>query len=166
MAKKIEQIEKHIPNKIEENADAINQILAKIAQNQKSVTVFLEIIEELHEAGVLDMVKGLLKTRDKVGALAIQQLNQPSAHRIIKNGMGAVQTLSQIDPNHLATMMNGLTNGLKESNEVEGERERISMWGMFRMMRDPDVNASLKTMIGFMQGMGKALNDKTANEGS
>lgn len=162
MAKKIEQIEKHVPNKVEEKTAALNQMLEQMADNQKSLSVFLEIIEELHQAGVLDMIKGLLKTRDKVGVLAIQQLNQPDAHRMIKNGMSGVQMLSRINPDHLSTLMNGVTQGLEKSNDVEAKREPLSLWGMLRAMRDPDVNASLKTMLGFMQGMGKELNNKTA----
>lgn len=161
MAKKIEQIEKEVPNKVEENREAINQILEQVADNQRSLSVFLEIIEELHQAGVLDMIKGLLKTRDKVGALAIQQINQPGAHRMIKNGMGAVQALSQIDPDHLARMTNGVTSGLRKANDEDREKAPLSVWGMLKMMRDPDVNASMRTMLRFMQGMGNELNNKT-----
>ncbi|MCM3762979.1 DUF1641 domain-containing protein [Alkalihalobacillus oceani] len=157
MARKIEQIDKQMPDQVEINAEALKLLTDQIAENQRSLTVFLEIIEELHAAGILDLMKGLLKTRDKVGALAVEQLNQPGAHRMIKNGMSLLQTASQIEPEQLTRIMNGMTKGLQATAQ-HSSNEPVSMWQMVKMMRDPHVNASLQTMLGFMQGMGQELN--------
>ncbi|MCM3715286.1 DUF1641 domain-containing protein [Halalkalibacter oceani] len=162
MARKIEQIDKRVPDQVEVNAEALKMLTERIAENERSITVLIEIVEELHEAGILDALKGLLKTRDKVGALAIQQLNQPGAHHMIKNGMSLLQTASQIEPEHLTRIMNGMTKGLQAMAE-NNSNEPLSMWQMMKMMRDPHVNASLQTMLGFMQGMGQELNKRTVH---
>ena len=157
MAKPITHIEKKIPNAAEEQAEAIAEILSLIAKNREAITTSLEILQELQSAGVLDMVKGLLRTRDKVGVLAVQQLNQPGMHKTIKNGINMIQLLGEIDPDKMNTLMKATNKGL---DHIAENNEKQSMWGLMRSMRDPDVLSSLSTMTGFLRGMGKELNNQ------
>ncbi|MBU8908680.1 DUF1641 domain-containing protein [Desertibacillus haloalkaliphilus] len=162
MAKQITQIEKQTPSEVEERAEAIKKLVDMTADNHESLMTFMEIIEELHEAGILDMVKGLLRTRDKVGALAVEQMNQPTMHRVIRNGTSAFQFLGRMDPDQLEQMLNGVSQGLDKTADRTGRQEPIGLWGMVKQMRDPDVNASMTTLLGFLQGMGQEFNKKTA----
>lgn len=155
MAKAITHIEKKIPNPAEEQAESLTEILSLIAKNREAITTSLEILQELNSAGLLSILKGLLKTRDKVGVLAIEQLNQPSMHKTIKNGINTLQLLGEVDPDKLKTLLNAANSGLQSIGE---SNEKTSKWGLVKSMGDPDVLSSLSTMTGFLQGMGKELN--------
>jgi uncharacterized protein YjgD (DUF1641 family) len=157
MAKPITHIEKKIPNPIEEQAESLSEILSLVAKNREAITTSLEILQELQSAGVLDLLKGFLKTREKVGVLAIQQINTPEMHNTIKNGINLLQLIGQIEPDRLKTLLHAANKGLES---MGGTNDKISKWGLLKLMNDPDVLSSLSTMTGFLQGMGKELNSQ------
>jgi uncharacterized protein YjgD (DUF1641 family) len=157
MAKAIKDIDKQRPNSIEEQAQAIQQLIEMTAESRDALVSFLEILQELHSAGLLDIVQGLLKTRHKVGVLAMGQLNQPEMHRIIKNGINTIQFLGELEPDQLQTMLNGVNKGLEKSATNAKKGEQISLWGLAKSMRDPDVKMSVSTMMAFLEGMGKGI---------
>ncbi|GAA0326056.1 hypothetical protein GCM10008967_15790 [Bacillus carboniphilus] len=160
MAKAIQQIERKQKNAEEERTEDLAAILTQIAENREAIQTSLMILQELHQAGILDMLKGLLRTREKVGSIAIEQINQPGMHNIIKNGMSAVQLLSSLDPNQLKQIFGGLSHGLHKASEGNEKKEQASMWGLMKSMRDPNVRTSLNTMVHFLNGMGEGLNQK------
>jgi uncharacterized protein YjgD (DUF1641 family) len=157
MAKPITHIEKKLPNPIEEQAESFSEILSLLAKNREAITTSLEILQELHSAGILDMLKGLLKTRDKVGVLAIQQINTPEMHNTIKNGINVLQLVGAIEPDRLKTLLRAANKGLES---MDGTNDKMSKWGLLKLMNDPDVMSSLSTMTVFLQGMGKELNNQ------
>lgn len=155
MAKAISHIEKMKPTPAEQQAESLTEIIELIAKNKEAITASLEILQELHSAGLLDIIKGLLKTRDKVGVLAMEQLNQPSMHKTIKNSINTLQLLGEIEPDQLKTLLTAANSGLEH---LGGPNQKTSKWGIMKSMNDPDVLSSLSTMTGFLQGMGKELN--------
>jgi uncharacterized protein YjgD (DUF1641 family) len=155
MAKAISHIEIKSKSKDEEQAESLTELLSFIADNKESITTTLEIIKELHSAGLLDIIKGFLKTRDKIGVIAMDQINQPSMHRTIKNGIQAVQLLGELDPDNLSMLLNAANSGLENTTE---SNEKLSKWGMLKSINDPNVSSSFSMMIKFLKGMGKELN--------
>jgi uncharacterized protein YjgD (DUF1641 family) len=160
VAKPIQQIEKKRLNEAEEEAEALKELMGMIADSKESIKTFLEILEELQSSGLLDMAKGLLKTRQKVGVLAMEQMNQPAMHRIIKNGINTVQFLGQLDPDQMKTIMNGVSKGLEKTSENSSQKDQVGIWSLIRTMRDPDIRASMTMMTSFLEGMGKEINQK------
>lgn len=152
MAKAISHIEVNKKTPAENQAESLAEILSLINENRQAITTSLEIIQELHSAGLLDIMKGLLKTRDKIGVIAIDQLNRPSMHRTIENGINTIQLFSEINPDKMKTMLSAANKGLEQMGESNG-----SKWGLIKSMGDPDIQSSLSTMIGFLKGMGKEL---------
>ncbi|WP_408007626.1 DUF1641 domain-containing protein [Pseudalkalibacillus sp. A8] len=161
MAKAIKQIEKNNSNTVEESTQALNSLMEMTAKNREALGSLLEILQELHQSEILDMIKGFLKTRDQIGVLAIGELNQPGMHRIIKNGINAVEFLAELDPEQLKIMLNGINEGLKKSAENMDKKENVSLLRLTKLMRDPDVQRSLTFMMNFMVGMGQAIEKKT-----
>lgn len=93
MAKSIRQIRREVPNEAEEQAQAINEILKELAENKEAVLSFIELAKGLHDMKVFDTAGSLLKQSDEVGAIAIEQLNQPAVHNVIKSGFGIFKFL-------------------------------------------------------------------------
>jgi uncharacterized protein YjgD (DUF1641 family) len=153
MAKAIRQIEKNQKSEVEQQAESLQELLTMISKNSEAIKSTLEILQELQKAGILDMINGLLKTKDKVGVIAMDQLNQPSMHRTIKNGINALQFIGELDPDKMKRMMHGINTGLDHLND-EAQQNKI---GILKAMRDPNVKASISTAFSFLQGMGEGL---------
>ncbi|MBM7570834.1 DUF1641 domain-containing protein [Aquibacillus albus] len=161
MARAITQIERKQSSVEEERSEDLGAILKQIADNREAIEDSLTILEELHKSGVLDMVKGFLRTKEKVGVIAVEQLNQPSMHQLIRNMFNSIELLSSMDPDRLNAIFGGLNKGLEKASEGTEENNQIGAFGMLKAMRDPNVKTSLSTMVHFLEGMGEGLkNDK------
>ncbi|KAB8125540.1 DUF1641 domain-containing protein [Gracilibacillus oryzae] len=163
MAKAIRQIERIESNVKEERAEDLSAILNKIADNREAIEEAIEIIEELHNAEVLPALKAILKTRQKVGAIAIEQINQPGMHNVIKNAMTMFTLLASIDSAQLQQLAGGLTEGVEKASESTKQTEDASLWSLLKATKDPNVKRSLNMMINFLNGMGEGLAKKQSH---
>ncbi|PLR79281.1 hypothetical protein CU633_00680 [Bacillus sp. V3-13] len=165
MAKAIRQIKQDVPNPAEEQAQAISDILKELTQNREAIMAAIGILKGLHEMRALEIVHGLIDQRTEVGAIAIQQLNQPAMHNTIKNGMGAVKFLGTLQPGQFETILEGVGRGLKRLSKTGQEGEKQTIWKMRRRLRSPEIRAAMTTMVDFLEGMGEVfLKNKQNNQ--
>ncbi|PWW32010.1 uncharacterized protein YjgD (DUF1641 family) [Cytobacillus oceanisediminis] len=160
MAKAIKQIELVQPSAQEEQAQDIAALLEQLAENREAISSAIDIISQLQKAGILDIIQGFLHSKEKVAAIAIEQVNQPNMHNIIRNGFNTVDFLGSLDPQQMNIMMNAVTKGLDKSADVMKKNEKRSMWGLIKALRDPDANLAINSMLGFLKGMGKEMGKK------
>jgi uncharacterized protein YjgD (DUF1641 family) len=154
MAKAITQIRKEIPNQVDEQTQAVEDIIREIASNREAILETIGIMKELHETRVLEAVNALLKQRTEVGAIAIQQINQPAMHNIIKNGMNAFTFLGSVQPGQLDTILNGLSQGMQRLSLTAQNGEKQSLWKLRKRLWSPEIRSVMTMMINFMDGMG------------
>jgi len=157
MAKSIRQIRRDIPNEEEEQAQAVNEILKELAENKEAVLAFIQLAKGLHDMKVFETTNSLIKQSDEVGAIAIQQLNQPAVHNVIKSGFGLFKFLGSIKPAQLQTIFEGVTLGLERMSQAEEKEEKQSLWKMRKRFSSPAVRAAMTTMFDFVDGMGEAI---------
>lgn len=157
MAKPIRQISRGIPNEADEQAEAVDEILKALADNKEAVLSFIELTKELHEIHVFETAGALIKQRNDVGVIAMQQINQPAVHNIIKSGFGLFKFLGGMQPGQLDTLLQGVTLGLKRMSQTGEQGKKQSIWKMRIRLRSPEIRAAMTTMVDFMEGMGEAF---------
>ncbi|MFP3917605.1 DUF1641 domain-containing protein [Lysinibacillus telephonicus] len=157
MAEAIKQIRKEIPTPEQEQSQAIADIIAALASNREAIISTIGIIKHLQDMGVLDALNGLLEKRVDVGAIAIQQINQPGMHNMIKNGMNTIKFLGQLNPDELQIMLDGVSRGLEKLGERIDKNEKVSLWQLGNSVRNEEVRTSLFTMLGLLEGMGEVF---------
>ncbi|MCV9884362.1 DUF1641 domain-containing protein [Metabacillus halosaccharovorans] len=157
MAKPIRQIRREFLNEQEEQDQAMNEILKELAENKEAVLAFIQTAKELHELKVFETTNSLLKQSDEVGAIAIQQINQPAVHNMIKSGFGLFKFLGALQPSQLQTILDGVTLGLKRMSETGENGEKQSIWRLRKRLTSPATRAALTTMIDFVEGMGEVF---------
>ncbi|MED4601540.1 DUF1641 domain-containing protein [Paenibacillus validus] len=160
MARAITDIDKPVPDQEEETAQAIRHMMKEAANRTEPLVKVMSILDELNRLGILDAVEGLLKNSKQIAAIGMEQMNKPGAHRMIKNGMGAVQLLTQLDPAKLGAILQGLSEGVNQAVRPEPDPKQ-GLWGIVQSLRKPEVRVSLSMMMGFLQGMGKGLSKKS-----
>lgn len=158
MAKAITNIERYIPTPEEEKQKAIQQVLDAVSENHQVLITLLDIVKELQEIGVLDIVQGALKNRHDIGVIAVSQLNQPGMHRIMKNGMNALQFLGKLEPGKLQNILNAVDHGIVRLTDTKSEKP-MGLMGMGRAMMEPNVTLALGSMINFLRGMGEGMQE-------
>jgi uncharacterized protein YjgD (DUF1641 family) len=156
MAKPIRDIEKQVPNAAVEEAQAMQEVLRAAVKHKDALLELFELVNELHEAGLLEAANALLQNRHKVGVIGITQLNKSGAQRMIKNGMSAVQVLGKLDPQKVEQLLGGVASGVDHAVAAKQERP-AGLWGMVKQMRDPQVQSSLGVMLNFLRGMGNGM---------
>jgi uncharacterized protein YjgD (DUF1641 family) len=157
MAKAITNIEKQIPDPTEAESLALQQLVKDLTNRQDSLHKLLDIAGELEKLGVLDALQGMLKNSKQITLIGMDQLNKPGAHRMLKNGMGAVAFLTQVDPNKLQTLLNGVAAGIDQAVDAEANKKQ-GLWGFIKSLREREMVSSLSVMTRFLRGMGSALN--------
>lgn len=157
MAKPISAIEIQNPNPLEEKAEAFAEIGEKIAVNREAVIKMLEILQELQASGVLDIAFGLLKSREKVGSIAIEQLNQPKFYHVIKN---VFQLIGTLQTEQLEMILAAVNKGIEQMEQPEQTKKSLSLWGMMKAVRDPYINSTLSMTLNFLHGVGKSLEEQ------
>jgi len=165
MAKAIRRIEKAAFDPAKARRKAAEELSERTADGADALTSLLELVQEAHRAGLIDLANGLLKARSEVAQIAIEQLNQPSMHQTIKNAMGAAGFLGRIPSEETSRMLEGVSRGF---SRVAEQRERgskpIGLLGLLGAMRDPDVQAALGAALAFARGFGEALRRSDASE--
>jgi len=160
VAKAITQIERKESNVEEERSEDIQAIVKQIADNREAIQDSLTILQELKLSGTLDIIKGFLRTRDQVGALALEQLNQAGVHHMMKNAINLLGLLAKMNPDELDAIFSSMSKGLQKVSENTYPNEHIGVWNLLKSAQDPNVKTSLNTMLTFLNGMGQSLNNK------
>ena len=159
LARPIRSIDKSIPNPAVEQAQALSDIINALSENRDAIVVTLDILKNLHEMGALNTISALLQQRTEVGAIAIQQMNQPGMQHVFKNIMSIFNFLGSMDTNHMQSIVDGLTRGLEYATERLESGKNPSLWELGTSMRNPEVKKSLSTMVDVLHGLGEAFQD-------
>lgn len=157
MAKAITKLNKRVPDPVEEQRQAIDQLIEMTADSRNALMEMLEIMQRLQEYGILDAVRAMLNKGPQVSALAIQQINKPGTYNLIKNVFAGIELMSAVDLSKMGTMTDGLTKGVEKASESLKAKEQTNVWGLVKVLKDPDVNAALTAGISLLKGFGEHL---------
>ncbi|WP_338447702.1 DUF1641 domain-containing protein [Niallia oryzisoli] len=157
MAKAIRQIKWEEHNQADIQAQDLNEILNALAENKEAVLACIELVKGMHDLKVFETGGALLKKSDEVGAIAMQQINQPAVHNMIKSGFGIFKFLGSMKPSQLETILEGVTQGMEKMSQTVEKAEKESFWKMRKRLSKPEIRIVLTSMFDFLEGMGSAF---------
>lgn len=67
MAQAIRKISKEVPNKVEERAQASQEIMQELADNKDAVLAAIQIMKGMQDMGIYDALRGMMETELKLG---------------------------------------------------------------------------------------------------
>lgn len=76
-----------------------------------------EVLQGLHDAGVLELLRGLLGSRDKVLQIAVDATRAPESLRIIRNIAVLLRMLGEIDPDIFDGFVLALPEAMQKAKE-------------------------------------------------
>jgi uncharacterized protein YjgD (DUF1641 family) len=157
LAKAITNITRHVPTAEEQLGRAKEEILEAAAKNKESILLLLDVVNDLKQAGVLEMAHAFISNRHQIGVNGINQLNKSGTQNLIKNSIGAVQFLAKLEPDKLELLLDALASGADNAIQKSGKTEKVGVFGMLKAMGNSDIQAALGFLLNFLRGVGKHM---------
>ena len=85
------------PKEIKQNK--LEELQSLIAEQDQALNKILEITGELDGAGVFDALKAMVKAKDDIAKIAVDQASRDPVTNIINHVLNATSVIASIDPN-------------------------------------------------------------------
>ncbi|EGA91077.1 hypothetical protein GPDM_01705 [Planococcus donghaensis MPA1U2] len=157
MASPITQIKKKEWTSEEIRQQKLYELETLIAEQNEALNKLLAITGDLDDAGVLDAVGAMVKAKEGIAEVVMEQATREPVTNLINNMMSAAGALTAIDPESTGRLAASAVRGLKEAEEQNQNGKKIGVFQLLKALRDPDINRTIKFGLNFLRGMGKEL---------
>jgi uncharacterized protein YjgD (DUF1641 family) len=125
-------------------------------EHAEAVLAGYEVLQQLHESGTLDVLRGLLGAGDQVVRHAVGLAIQPEAVDALRNLLVLSKVLSSVNPDVLHRVLSGVPEALAQ----RPEQDPPSLFAIFRRMSSKDSRRSLAAAVTVLESAGKGLESK------
>ena len=122
-------------------------------EHAEAVESAYEILQLLHERGVLDLIRGLLGAGDQVIDTLVEAIDTPESVRGIRNLLLLTKFFSSIRPEVLNSMAQAATEGAKR----EKSHNAPGFFQLYRRLRNEDTRHALAVTLDLIESAGKGL---------
>ena len=112
-----------------------------------------DVLQKLHDRGVLDMVRGGLGSSDQILKILIDATNTPEAIRGMRNLIILAKMADSLDPELLA----GLAKVIPDSLAQAKKEKPLGLVHLLRKFRSPDSRRVLTLMARVLEALGRGL---------
>ncbi|WP_407571122.1 DUF1641 domain-containing protein [Deinococcus altitudinis] len=131
------------------------------AQNDSNAALLegLELLRELHEAGVLETLVKLVRGGEGLLGKTLHVLEGDSSTRLIRNVLELTRTASEIDPEALGSIGRAASAGISEGAKRVQKGDGVGLGELLGLLKDRDVQVALGALFGTLKGFGRSLRD-------
>jgi uncharacterized protein YjgD (DUF1641 family) len=115
-----------------------------------------DVLEAAHEAGVLDLLHGMMESKDTIINTLSKYAGQPEGIAGIRNLLTAAKILTELDPEVLDRLSKVMGSTTKEHQQ---EKKAPSMWQLAKRATSEDSRRGLSFMTLLLSGLGRSLKD-------
>jgi hypothetical protein len=116
-----------------------------------------EVLQGLHDAGVFDLLRGALGSRDKVLGVAVGAAGSPQSIRAIRNLLLLSNMLGEIDPEVLKTLTQA---GPQIFKTMVRQPEPPGLWRLIRdFLWNKDFRRGLAAVNTTLEALGRSLSE-------
>jgi len=124
-------------------------------EHAEAVLAAYEVLQELHNRGVLDIMRGFLAASDDILEKVVDNIRTPEAIRAIRNLLFWRQILGSIEPEWFKGIFQAIPEGIAQAT---AEREQpIGLFGLLRRLSSKDSLRGLAAAVDFLQAFGRHL---------
>jgi len=125
-------------------------------EHAEAVLAGYEVLQQLHESGTLDVLRGLLGAGDQVVRHAVGLAIQPEAVDALRNLLVLSKVLSSVNPDVLHRVLSGVPEALAQ----KPEEDPPSLFAIFRRMSSKESRRSQAVIVKVLESMGRGLGSK------
>jgi uncharacterized protein YjgD (DUF1641 family) len=114
-----------------------------------------EVLQALHDRGVLDVLRGALGARDQILEMAVDAARAPEAIRAIRNLLFWGRVLGSIEPEWFRGLLQSIPDGLAQATAERDEPHPL--WRSMQRIRSEDSLRALAAVVDFLEAFGRHL---------
>jgi uncharacterized protein YjgD (DUF1641 family) len=120
-----------------------------------------EVLQQLHQRGVLEIMRGVLAASDEILEKAVDNARTPEAIRAIRNLLFWRRILGSIEPEWFQGIFQAIPEGIAQAT---AERDQpVGLVGLLRRVISKDSLRGLAAAIDFLQAFGRHLHSSESN---
>jgi uncharacterized protein YjgD (DUF1641 family) len=123
-------------------------------EHAEAVLAAYEVLQELHNRGVLEIMRGALAASDEILETVVDNVKTPEAIRAIRNLLFWRQILGSIEPEWFKSIFQAIPEGIAEAT---AERKPIRFFALLRRLTSKDSLRGLAAAVDFLQAFGRHL---------
>jgi uncharacterized protein YjgD (DUF1641 family) len=123
-----------------------------------------EVLQGLHDSGVLELLRGLLGSGDKVLETAVDVARAPESVRAVRNLLVLFKTLGEIDPDLLDGFALALPEAMQQA-KAQG-KEPPGFLAILNKFRSKDLRRGLVAVNSLLEAWGKDFFSEAHSEPS
>jgi uncharacterized protein YjgD (DUF1641 family) len=123
-------------------------------EHAEAVLAAFEVLQGLHDRGVLELLRGMLGGSDKVLEIVVEAAKQPEAIRGIRNLLVMAKILGSIDPELLEKFGQAVPDALTGAAKAE-QAEPPGLWGIWKIFRGRNLRRGLVVVNSMLEAWGK-----------
>lgn len=123
------------------------------AEHAEAILSAHELLQLLHDRGVLDLLRGLVGAGDQLVDTVTAAVDTPESIRAIRNFLLLTKFFSSIPPD----VLNSLVQAVAEGAKKEKAREAPGLLGLLWRLRSEDSRRTLGMALDLVESIGKAL---------
>jgi uncharacterized protein YjgD (DUF1641 family) len=121
-----------------------------------------DVLQGLYDSGVLDVMRGVLGSRDKVLDIVVGATGSPTALRAIRNLLLLTNMLGSIEPEVLDNFIQATPKAL---NMMVRQPERPGLWTLVKdFLWNQDFRHGMAAINTMIEVFGRALADETQTQ--
>jgi uncharacterized protein YjgD (DUF1641 family) len=125
------------------------------AEHAEALLAAYDVLQGLHDGGVLDLMRGALGSRDKVLDVVVGAANSPESLRGIRNLLLLVNMLGTIDPEVLKLFTQAAPQAL---NMMVRQPERPGLWTLIKdFLWNQDFRHGMAAVNTMIEALGRCL---------
>ncbi len=122
-------------------------------QHAEAVETAYEVLQLLHDRGVLNLLRGLLVAGDRVIDTLVEAVDTPESIRAIRNFLLLTKFFGNIRPE----VLNNLVLAATEGAQREKSHKAPGFFELYRRLRSADTRHALAVTLDLMESVGKGL---------
>jgi uncharacterized protein YjgD (DUF1641 family) len=131
------------------------------AEHAEALLGAYEVLQGLHDRGVLDLMRGALGSSDKLLEIAVSAAQTPDAVRGTRNLLVLINMLGRIDPEVLTRLTSSLPGALEAATR---RSEPPGLWGLMMRFRRKDARRGLAATQTLLEEVGRGLAEDSKNK--
>jgi len=139
-------------------SDPMERLRAQVQQapveHGEAVLAGFEVLQGLHDQGVLEVMRGLLGSGDKVLDMVVKATEAPEAIRGIRNLIVITKVLGAIEPELLEKFAQAVPAALVAVAKAE-QAEPPGLWGILNIFRSRNLRRGLAVVNNLLEAWGK-----------
>jgi uncharacterized protein YjgD (DUF1641 family) len=129
-------------------------------EHAEALLAAYDLLQELHDRGTLEMLRGVLGAGDKIIEDVVQLTNTPEGIQAIRNTVILIKTIGALDPDTLNAFIGAMPEALCEGRAPNPP----SLWQLINKFRSKHFRRGMAMVNSLLEGFGRNMSKEQTHE--